>query len=381
MTRVEEPGRQLRVLAVIDTVEVSGPGRQLVASIERLAELGLSVRVLVFRRKGRSVSPFENFLASHSIDYRVVEEGYTFGPGALKRFRTQLNSYAPDLVQTHGYKPSACMFFARSFAFCKTAWIAFFHGATAENLKVRAYHWLDQQLMKKADLVTVMSMHHKNDAVSLGNKVRIVYNAVLLPADPQRGLRTVQRNTKSPVTIGVVGRLSPEKGVDVFLEACSRLDADGYKYRALIAGDGPERESLERMASNLGLGAAVEFVGHLRNTDDLYRQLDVLVIPSRSEGLPNVLLEALRFGLPIAATTVGAIPEVLSDPRAGRLCRVDDAAALERVIREVSSREYALDGLGARDELLDRYSLERRTAALIALYKEAMDLRSRQAGH
>src|SRR2546425_7290268 len=130
-----------------------------------------------------------------------------------------------------------------------------------------------------------------------GRRVRIIYNAALAPppaGDPsERGRLVALAGTLPRPIVGVVGRLSPEKGVDLFLDACAVLVRKGLAFSALVAGDGLERARLEARCRRLGLESRVRFLGQVYNVDVLYRHLDLLVLPSRSEGLPNTMLEAM----------------------------------------------------------------------------------------
>ena len=369
MSELSKLGRApLRVLAVIDTVQISGPGKQLVASIPVLKQGGVDVEVVVFHREGRPISPFAELLKSDGIPHTILPESRPFDTALLRRFTDLLRNRSPDLVQTHGYKPTACMFVHRAMG-STIPWVAFFHGSTSENVKVRMYHMLDSLLMRRADHTVVMSQHHRTSTRFRNTNTSVIYNAVLKPAYGDRfSLRTMRSQTQ-PVRLAAVGRLSPEKGMDVLLHACHLLHREGFRFETTIAGDGPERGALTRLCTELDLSAHVSFVGHCDNTDDIYKSTNALVIPSRSEGLPNVLLEAMRFGTPVIATTVGAIPEVLSDSSAGMLCPPDDPVTLAAAIRKGSTVEYAIDGLHAREQILKQFSLERRCLALRNLYE------------
>ena len=171
---------------------------------------------------------------------------------------------------------------------------------------------------------------------------------------------------------GVVGRLSPEKGVDVFLYACDALARRGVSFSAVVAGDGPERARLERLRDTLALGGRVDFIGATSAIASLYASLDLLVIPSRSEGLPNVLLEALRADVPVVATSVGAIPDVLNSPRAGLVVPPGSAAALADGIARALPLRSDPAARNARRQVVDRFSLQRRVAEHLRIYGELL---------
>jgi len=172
--------------------------------------------------------------------------------------------------------------------------------------------------------------------------------------------------------MGVVSRLSSEKGVDVFLDACALLLKQGFAGSAVIAGDGPERARLEEQCGRQGLGSTVRFLGHVDDVTAVYQGLDLFVLPSRSEGLPNALLEALRADVPVVSTTVGAVPEVVGSSAAARLVPPGSPSALADAIQEVIGEGDTPAAAAARREVVQRFTLERRVAAHLELYRELL---------
>lgn len=360
-----------RVAALIDTVQVSGPGRQLAALASSLSKSDVQFTIVTFHRAGRDRSPYLDYLEREKVRYIVVPENGPLDRALLTRLRRVIAECAPDIIQTHGYKPAALAWMLRRGGESRP-WIGFFHGATTENLKVRFYHWFTNRLLGAADRVVVMSRAHLAHFSRLGEKACVVHNAVLeLPPEPSRAAAPSMVGGARP-RIGVVGRLSPEKGVDVFLHACDALARQGVSFSAIVAGDGPERVPLERLRDSLDLEGRVNFIGAITDVASLYASLDLLVIPSRSEGLPNVLLEALRADLPVVATRVGAIPDVLNSPRAGLVVPPGSATALaEGIVRALPLRSDPA-ARNARRRVVDRFSLQRRVAEHLRIYGEML---------
>ena len=136
-----------------------------------------------------------------------------------------------------------------------------------------------------------------------------------------------------------VGNLTHAKGVDVLVEAFAGLAAEGACDRLVLVGDGPERTAVANAADQLGIRDRVELAG-VRPREDVAKRMgaaDVLVLPSRREGLGLVVLEAMACGTPAVASRVGGIPEVLPAPSCGRLVEPDDAEVLAACVREVLS--------------------------------------------
>lgn len=140
-----------------------------------------------------------------------------------------------------------------------------------------------------------------------------------------------------------VGRLIPLKAYDVLLQALALLAGRGYAFQLSLAGDGPEREMLGRLADELGIGDRVHLLGEVDNVPHLLQQAQIMVHPSRSEGLSNTILEGMAVGLPVVAACTGGTPEIVQDNHNGLLVPPDDplalAAALGRLFAEPELRE------------------------------------------
>ncbi len=174
--------------------------------------------------------------------------------------------------------------------------------------------------------------------------------------------------------IGVVARLSHEKGVDLAIAALALLRSRDQDAALAIAGDGPEEAALRRQAEAAGLTDRVHFLGRVADVGSLYRTLDCVMIPSRdgAEGLPNVLLEAMSASLPVVATRVAAVPEVLVDEAAGLVVPPGDAPALAAAAERALASGFYTAGKEARQTVVRRFSLDRRALRLAALYREIL---------
>jgi len=372
-----------RIAALVPSEAVTGPGRQVTALARALEGAGIECLVIAFHRRGRPPSGFAQYLREAGVRHCVVEDGGPVDWRIASRVGSVLRDWRPSIVQTHGYKATAVAYLLRRLRL-PWPWVGFFHGTTTEDVKDRFYHWVDRRLLGAAERIVVMSQAQARAFRHCNGRVRVIYNAALAPppagppAERER-LAALAGGLGRPI-VGVVGRLSPEKGVDLFLDACAVLARKGLAFSALVVGDGPERAHLEARSSDLGLASRVRFLGQVHNVDVVYGNLDLVVLPSRSEGLPNTLLEAMQADVPVVATAVGGVPEAVGASGAAHLVAPGSAVALAEAIERALTQGDRPEAAAARRDVAGRFSLERRLEAHVELYRDLLEERRRRAG-
>jgi glycosyltransferase involved in cell wall biosynthesis len=167
-----------------------------------------------------------------------------------------------------------------------------------------------------------------------------------------------------------VGRLNPQKNFALFLDIAEQLAPRFPDLHFLLAGDGPEEQMLREKASALGIANRVTFSGYVADTRLVYLAADVLLMPSRYEGLPMTLLEAMAMGLPVVASKLDGIAEVIRDGAEGFLAPSDDAALfVERTAALLADAELSSRiSKNARAKIEAHFSVERMTSAVEDIY-------------
>jgi glycosyltransferase involved in cell wall biosynthesis len=299
-----------------------GPERQMLGLARHLPP-GVRPLFASFSEAGRCRS----FLAEvRSNGFEAIELANDF-PHAVRVIRELVELILRqnvDLLYTHTYKPNLLGGIAAKLAGVPHVVVS--RGWTGESRKVRAYEFLDRVNLRFADRVVAVSQGQaakvKRCAVP-ANRLMVIRNAA----------RLAKSSTEAPAgspTILAAGRLSPEKGFDVLIDAAMRLPADA---RVAFYGDGPERAALQARIDRAGLSDRVTLHGFTAALDDLMPTADLVVLPSRTEGLPNVALEAAAAGRPIVATAVGGTPEIVRHGVNGWLVPPDDPATLaDRIV-------------------------------------------------
>jgi len=258
----------------------------------------------------------------------------------------------------------------------RTAMVTTLHGWTQRSRKGRFYGRLDRWAVGRFDLVVAVSEHTAGIAGSHGiRNVAVVHNGI--DADAWQPDPTVRGGAASrPLCVGFVGRLSAEKGPIDFVRVARRVVDAGREARFIVAGDGPEREPMMREVQELDMCSAFQFRGHVGEGDlrDVYRELDVLMLPSAREGLPMSLLEACATGVCVVATRVGGVPEAITHDHNGLLADAGDVETLSRhvlALAEDPSRRESLMA-NARRTIEEHFTLESNLAKLQQLYEDVL---------
>ncbi len=357
----------LRVAALMDTSIISGPGRQLVAVADELRHHQVELLIITFRRRGKAASPFPAYARARGIRCEEVDESSRLDGRIVRSVSRVVSEHGAHILQSHSYKPAAVAALVRRRV--GLPWIGMFHGTTLEDRRVRLYNWIDRRLLRLADRIVVVSPSQET-MFGRGAKVHVIPNAVLEPMSREF---TDARVTAAPrPRVAVIGRLSHEKGVDLFLDALALLRQRGFGGSALIVGDGPDRSLLEEKAKALGLTEGLDFLGHRSDVEAIYPHLDMVVIPSRSEGMPNVLLEAIRADRPVVATSVGAIPSMIRSTSAALLVPPGQPALLAAAIVTGLDVLQADEARSARAAVAREYSLDRRAHLFRSLYDDVL---------
>ena len=177
--------------------------------------------------------------------------------------------------------------------------------------------------------------------------------------------------------VGWIGRMTAIKRVPDILAAFKALRERGVEATLCLVGDGPDRDAIEQLASDLGIVRDVLLVGYQRDVAPYYAFFDALLLPSANEGTPVVAIEALAAERPVVATRVGGVPDVVDDGESGFLVEVGDIEALadrlEQLARDPELR--ARLGKTGRKRVVPRYRVERLVDDIDELYRELLTAR------
>jgi glycosyltransferase involved in cell wall biosynthesis len=364
----------------------TGPAKNLIEFALRAANIRQSlpsaeVTIATFSRgSGITANDFVVACTSAGLKVHVIRERYAFDFAVIPAIRKLVSSHKPDIIQSHAVKSH---FLVRLTGINRERpWIAFHHGYTWTNPKTKIYNQLDRWSLPAASRVVTVCRPFAFDLELLGvHRERIVirHNAVktFSPAPEMKICELRQRFGISEDTQVVlcVGRLSREKAQADLIQAAALLRRENRrrKIRFILAGEGPEVQVLKDMAKSNLVEDWFIFTGQLPELRDYYTLANLLVLPSHTEGSPNVLLEAMAAGLPIIATLVGGVPEIVSHENEALLVEKKNPAALAQMIDRLLSDEDLRNRLAAAARARSTaYSGEAYCDSILALYQSCL---------
>jgi glycosyltransferase involved in cell wall biosynthesis len=250
-------------------------------------------------------------------------------------------------------------------------------GWTDECRRVRLYEWLDRRVLREMDRVICVSRAQADKVRAVGvrpQRIEVIHNSMdterfrnVVADDRDRLLDFFPVNVRPHLrrVIGSAGRLSPEKGFELLIEAARHVMEQRHDIGVVLFGDGPLRESLKKQAVSAGIEERFVFAGFCHELDRFIPHLDLFVQSSHSEGMPNVLLESLGAGVPVVATNVGGTNEVLIDGQHGRLVPAANVDALTKAILEIIGQPDFKSQMSksAKQWIVDNFSFDAQAEA------------------
>ena len=374
--------KTIKLLAIIEATSITGPAKNLLRFAEdaRSTKWGATVEVsaLTFERgDGRNV--FNEAAKEAGMPVHSIKESKAFDRAVVRRLSSVVKEVQPDLIQTHAVKSHLLAQLAGLGRFAPT--IAFHHGYTWPDLKARLYNQLDRWSLRRADRVLTVSLPFRDQVIQMGvqpEKIEVIHNAIdpnwgqkFATATERNALRAKLQIPDTKQVLLIVGRLSKEKDHLTLLQSVTELQRRGdQKLHLLIIGEGPERPVIQAKIQELDLSTAVTLVGQVRSAEPYYAIADVCILSSLSEGSPNALLEGMAMKVPVVATRVGGIPEIVSDRESAVLIEPRNAQAMAQAISEVLSNPELRQKLieNAYQLILQRYTPDYRTQRLVDVY-------------
>jgi glycosyltransferase involved in cell wall biosynthesis len=370
----------MKVLQVIDSGGLYGAERVLLTLMKGLGEYGTETELASIGLPGEPEKPLEVEARRLGLETRRVTMKTGADLSAARRLAQGAAAEGFHLIHTHGYKANILLGGLRRKT-RRLPVVATLHGWTSTDglSKMGLYERLERLALRHAERVVAVSevmVERWELDQRYGAHLRVIPNGIESPEAETTSAEVpedIRRFVGSRRSVIAAGRLSQEKGFDVLVDALALMREAGLDVCLVIAGEGEERQALAGRAQDRGVLEAVMMPGFFPGVRSLLAEFDALAIPSRTEGLPVVLLEALMRGVSVVATRVGGIPAVLERCGAGACVAPDDPRALADELTKVleSPRDPAASR-GVAERAGRAYSAQAMNEAYIRLYAEAL---------
>lgn len=373
----------IRVLAMLEAHSITGSAKAVLEFAREAAQEHpgipkIDLSILTFDR-GHGENCLTKAIRDIGTPLDVVSERRRFDTNVLPQLRAAVENRRADIVWSNSVKSH---FLVRWAGLNRSrGWVAFHHGYTKTDPKMRIYNQLDWWSLQRADQVLTSSASFVEELARknvLPKHIHVQHMPIrpFVPVSEKRiaELRHELGFDDRTRVLLTVGRLSREKGHVDLIRAFPRMRelAGGAPLRLVLVGEGPERAKIEELCRDLHVTDAVTLAGQQDDINPYYGIADVFLLPSLSEGCPNALLEAMAAGVPVVATAVGGIPEVVTGGRDAILVKKRDAAGLATATAQILKDQRFRDRLvsNAR-EIISRKSPEGYFKSITSVFNQA----------
>jgi len=368
------------ILYIIWSLSQGGAERVVINLAKGLDRTRFNPMVCCLNEKGE----FANELEDIGIPVIPLHKKGKLDIVVINRLIAVIKQYQIDIVHTHLFGSNLWGRIAAILARVPVI-IATEHNVDVQ--KTRFHLTIDRWLSRRTDKIIAVSNKVKEFYVGKGisaDKIEVIYNGIEITKSPSHQV------TRSPVkdeleirdgevVLAVVGRLVPQKGHRYLFEALGLLNGK-YRFKLLVVGEGPMKDSLWSIVNSLLLKDKVIFTGMRKDVRNILGITDILILPSLREGLPIVALEAMASGVPVVATKVGGTPEVVEDGITGLLVESENPFALAEATNRLFNNRGLARKLGENGykRVKEMFSLEKMVEGHQRVYEELYKVKSQK---
>lgn len=371
--------RRINVLHLRDSSWVDGPGRTILQTAVNIDSDKYGYYIGAFCRRHSLENVFYKEAVERKLNVFRIEESHSFDPTIICRIKQLIESENVNIIHTHEVRSDVVGLIAGKIT--KRPVISTLHGWIQNGLKGKLYTTLDKSILPFFDHLIAVSERMKEDVIRIGvskEKVSVLHNALVIDNYKRdRSDSTFRKQIgidDGMYLIGNIGRLSPEKGHVDFLAAAAEVLKNYKNIKFVLIGSGSEESNLRKIIEELNIGNSVIFAGYRNDMLTVYNSLDLVVQSSYTEGMPNVVLEALAMEVPVIATDVGGTSEAIISNETGILIQPRDPRKLAMKIIQYlkNTNSVAAMVINGRKLVETKFDFTERTKMLSNIYTALM---------
>lgn len=366
----------MKIFQLISSAGHYGAENMILNLAPPLQRLGCESLVGVFYNTHRPNTELAEQARRHGLPVVMIPCRGRADRAALRAIEDSMREHHIELIHTHGYKADLYGYTAAKNLGIPI--LATCHNWPDKNLPLWVYSVLDRWMLRRFPQIVAVSEGVRSALRRFGvpqSRIAIIGNGIdfktFCAAPPSLA---VEIRKGDRLTVGLVGRLVPAKGPDYFLRAARDVLQRFPNTLFVFVGEGPERRRLEALARELEIEHSVLFAGQRNDMPGVYNSLDVLALPSITEGMPMTILEGLAAKRAVVATRVGAVPDLIEHERTGLLVEPRDVRGLCEALERLLSDAVLRQRLGEAGQALvrQRYSAEAMAQNYLGLYQRLL---------
>ena len=372
---------RINILHIIDHYRIGGPGKTIINSAKFIDSRRFVVHISSFINPEKGCGEFPKVVIEQKIPYIGLPDRRGVSCTQLWRLRRYIRKNKIRILHTHGYKSNIVGIFLK-WMIRELLIVSTYHGWIRNDRRQHFFVSLDQLFPLFFDgIITVchkMLREFPTFAIRR-TKHEVIQNAIVIENYVPKNHRDIIRERfdvhASDLLIGVFGRLSHEKGCLEMLEAFEKIKKSLPGAKLIFIGEGPLYQELQDRVEQCKLRSDVILAGYQYPIQPFYEALDLFVCPSHTEGISNVILEAMAYKIPIVATKVGGTPEIIKDGISGLLVQPNNPHAMERAICSIvhSPELRRKIAHGGFRNLQTRYGFRERMRKIEQFYESLMN--------
>ncbi len=364
----------MTILQIISSEGYYGAESMLVGLSVALQKLGHHVVVGVFKDQRNPHIEVAQKVQDKGLSVELIECKGRFDWNAVRRIRELISTRSIDIVHAHGYKSDIYSYAA---APRQTALVSTCHNWPDPTLAMRVYAALDRFILCKFQQVTSPSLSvmkiltqsgiRSSELTYIANGIEICQFQNFEPS------LTFHIPAEGKQVVGIVGRLVPEKGGETLLRAAQLVIKRFPSVLFVFVGEGAARKEWEALSNGLGISANVSFVGRRDDMPGVYASFNILALPSLNEAMPMCILEAMASAIPVVASNIGSVPDLVLNNITGYLVPPGDSKALaDKLLGLLRNPDHAKNlGRAGLDHVLRNNSSEAMAHQYAAVYSKA----------
>lgn len=374
---------KIKVLHLIDQYKIGGPGKTIINTARFVDNDIYEIQLATFLPSGNESTELYKKAIAEKIPVLYLKDIRGISINNIKILNRYLRRNKISIISCHGYKSEFYAYLLKCI-YSTPIYIVTYHGWIINNFSQKAIVKTTKILSFLHDGIITVSddiLKKLPKTTKLWTKCKVIHNAIVLEDYLPKNFRDqVRKNyglNEKDFVVGFIGRMSHEKGCFDAIDCIAKMIPQRKNIRLMMVGDGPLKEKLIQYVKTRKLENEVIFTGHVNPVLPYLEVLDMILSASYTEGISNVILEAMALRKPVVATAVGGTPEIIKHGFNGLLVAPHDSNALKNAIEQILADEKLKERIveASYQRIVEEHDFKERTRKVLGFYNELIRMK------